>query len=1360
MKRPRSAPYGEDFGDDGDGDEKLSFKDWPRRSQDPDRSLSSSSHRRTSYSKVEGSRKVLSSYDRQLDDDWEPSRHLRRRYDHEPEAYDWRKGYDRYRDGRDGRDGGDRLMQVSSPRGSYGVDHRMHRSESFSGLRREFPKGFRSERDRSRREGSGSWSWWRSRSSKELSAEEVRKSPSIDSDTVGRRSHAASPDDHRGKVRSKDSSGMQARRAEAKTTKTHNLIRESGNSSEMEEGELEPEPEPEIAAEPSIGSKETAELESDNCKDRDPEFFSLPKGDLEKKGTFPGVKKSSFDDNVPVDVNEENCMDSDSQHTTPEGNYELKEIILDGNKLDVDGNSPNDMKAEKNLTEAILDSENMSNEVTDDRCDAVEDLHENDKSTEAIMDLGNTNNEVKNDHDDARIEHDESFKEEGKPKSADREKEVEGEFCGEKGNPIVKLDESGKEGEGEATIRNGDNEMEVKFCGEKSDAFKELEESRSEGKEVKNGNADNELEGEFSGKKHKVSEKNSSCSQFEGEKLKGNDLHQGVEVTEIPSDISPSQADILVENKVETQCNDAKVEVEQNYDMGNHRSLESEVEVQQEHEPCRDLEVVQEEKRDIDLETEPEGTIMSSDQDKEVACETKREAVTLALMRDTTKENYKDKGKGLAISFSPKVDSLEDDDAMKGPSGRGFELDFRLNTSQTEIVRSSGIVTWSVEHEKLKVEPLDLSLALPGGLSDNLLKHSKPKPEISSCARSIQSLPSSFRTNSDGLTTSISFASSQHLVHNPSCSLTQNSLDNYEHSVGSRPIFQPVDQVSTGAIWQAQTSNDSKRKGSIPHFQRVLLNGNSSQNSLHAMEGQRQSKSNDLIRQSSFSRQMSPTNSHGSRDTRSQQTKDKRLLTRERSSSSLCRTEQRDGEQLVLNGFGVTEKIVSKILAEPLHLSGRMLQEMTDHSVAYLRKTISEMLTNTDKSRQLHEYQEALKRRSDMTMDALMNCPRVLLEILVAIKTGSADFISRVNNLTSSDLVEIFLNLKCQNLSCRSLLPVEDCDCKICLEKPGFCSACTCLVCSKFDNALNTCSWVGCDLCLHWCHTDCGLRDSHIRNGCSASGEGTTEMQFHCVACGHPSEMFGFVKEVFKTCAKNWKAETLSKELQYVRRIFSTSNDVRGKRLYNLTDEMLLNLEKETNHCEVVSHILAFLSENVSYISSCPSVYMHKESSGNEAGQSSKKEWLPSFPSEKSSLLGNTGLVSSMDCDQMGRKAREIELQMGLEKKPVADELDSVIKFKLAEAKMYQERADDARREAENLKHIAMAKNSKIDEDYASRIEKIQVVEAEERRKRKLDELQVIERAHREYFSMKMRMESDIKDLLLKMETTRRNLNT
>lgn len=87
-----------------------------------------------------------------------------------------------------------------------------------------------------------------------------------------------------------------------------------------------------------------------------------------------------------------------------------------------------------------------------------------------------------------------------------------------------------------------------------------------------------------------------------------------------------------------------------------------------------------------------------------------------------------------------------------------------------------------------------------------------------------------------------------------------------------------------------------------------------------------------------------------------------------------------------------------------------------------------------------------------------------------------------------------------------------------------------------------------------------------------------TEMQFHCIACEHPSEMFGFVKEVFHNFAKDWSVETLCKELEYVKRIFSGSKDMRGRQLHEIADQMLPRLAIKSNLPEVLRHIMSFLS--------------------------------------------------------------------------------------------------------------------------------------------------------------------------------------
>lgn len=165
-----------------------------------------------------------------------------------------------------------------------------------------------------------------------------------------------------------------------------------------------------------------------------------------------------------------------------------------------------------------------------------------------------------------------------------------------------------------------------------------------------------------------------------------------------------------------------------------------------------------------------------------------------------------------------------------------------------------------------------------------------------------------------------------------------------------------------------------------------------------------------------------------------------------------------------------------------------------------------------------------------------------------------------------------------------------------------------------------------------------------------------------------------------------------------------------------------------------------------------------KESNGM-AGPSQDPTWLKSLYSEKGPQLERAAsMLPSFSYDRNDKRTLESDLQASIQKQPVFDELESMVKIKQAEAKMFQERAEDARREADGLRRIAIAKSEKIEEDYKSRIAKLRLSEGENMRKQKFEELNALERAHREYFNMKMRMEADIKDLLMKMEATKRNL--
>lgn len=165
------------------------------------------------------------------------------------------------------------------------------------------------------------------------------------------------------------------------------------------------------------------------------------------------------------------------------------------------------------------------------------------------------------------------------------------------------------------------------------------------------------------------------------------------------------------------------------------------------------------------------------------------------------------------------------------------------------------------------------------------------------------------------------------------------------------------------------------------------------------------------------------------------------------------------------------------------------------------------------------------------------------------------------------------------------------------------------------------------------------------------------------------------------------------------------------------------------------------------------------DGSNVKVGPSLDTKWLKSISAEKAPLIENAGgNLPSLDRERIGRQTEVKQLHAG--KKPAVDELDSIVQIKQAEAIMFQSRADDARKEAEALKLIAIAKNEKIEEEYANQIAKLRLVEAEEKRRQKIEELHALEKAHFEYFKMKMRMEADIKDLLLKVEATKRNFSS
>ncbi|OMO69758.1 hypothetical protein CCACVL1_19297 [Corchorus capsularis] len=417
---------------------------------------------------------------------------------------------------------------------------------------------------------------------------------------------------------------------------------------------------------------------------------------------------------------------------------------------------------------------------------------------------------------------------------------------------------------------------------------------------------------------------------------------------------------------------------------------------------------------------------------------------------------------------------------------------------------------------------------------------------------------------------------------------------------------------------------------------------------------------NGLERQLSFHKQndvRSPSQSVGSHEIGSTYSFDKKRAMREKHGGSLYRsTSQKEQEQLLIGGADFVETIISRIVSEPIHVMARKFHAMTGQSIACLKESIREVMLNADKHGQLRSSQEALRNRSDLILETLLKSHRAQLEILVALKTGLPEYLQVDNSISSSDLAEIFLNLR---------------------------------------------------------------------------------------------------------------------ELEYVKRIFSGSKDVRGKRLHEIASHMLVRLSKKSDLPEVYSQMMDFLSDSDNFKPDSDYSKPGKAAalSGKEqgkgingvAGPSQDTSWLKSVYSDKAPQLESSpSLLPSLHVDRTDRpdkRPMESDLQRSCEKQSFMPELESFITIKQEEAMMYQTRADDARKEAEGLKRIVMAKYEKIEEEYMSKVTRLRLVEAEEMRKQKLEEFEAVERAYKEYYSMKTRMEADIKDLLLKMEATRRNLS-
>jgi hypothetical protein len=159
------------------------------------------------------------------------------------------------------------------------------------------------------------------------------------------------------------------------------------------------------------------------------------------------------------------------------------------------------------------------------------------------------------------------------------------------------------------------------------------------------------------------------------------------------------------------------------------------------------------------------------------------------------------------------------------------------------------------------------------------------------------------------------------------------------------------------------------------------------------------------------------------------------------------------------------------------------MHRLPDEFLEELKNGLRGILEGNGGSQQREEFlmlQKLIQSRTDLTAKTLIRAHRIQLEILVVINSGIQAFLHPSISLSQTSLIEIFVYKRCRNIACQNQLPADDCTCEICTNRNGFCNLCMCVICNKFDFEVNTCRWIGCDLCSHWTHTDCAIRDGLI----------------------------------------------------------------------------------------------------------------------------------------------------------------------------------------------------------------------------------------------------------------------------------------
>lgn len=447
------------------------------------------------------------------------------------------------------------------------------------------------------------------------------------------------------------------------------------------------------------------------------------------------------------------------------------------------------------------------------------------------------------------------------------------------------------------------------------------------------------------------------------------------------------------------------------------------------------------------------------------------------------------------------------------------------------------------------------------------------------------------------------------------------------------------------------------------------------------------------------------------------------------------------------------------IAVEPIAVIVDWMRGKPDELSEDLKAELREILNGTGGVQHREEFarlQKCILSRSDLSPESLALSNRAQLEIFVAIKTGIQAFLLPDISLTQSALIEVFFCERCRNMACQNSLPGDGCKCEVCCMKNGFCNACMCTICSKFDFDVNTCRWVGCDVCSHWTHTDCAIRVGLIAMGTSSKGgDRSPEMLFECKACKHTSELLGWVKSAFLTCAGEWEKEALMKELDCVRRIFHGSKDSKGRQLFWKLEELLERLKGGLDARTACNDIQQFFAElEKGDVKACEGqdanlIEPHDACARIAEVVHEAVTKMEAVADEKVRALKRARLTLEACDKELEEKKLELQdLHVEREKRKLEIEaLEMKVKLKMAEAEMFQAHADDARQKAEILRRLVADKSLEAEEDHVRDL-KLRLDEVEAQRRSLLEQIQLQEHLQRQPDPSQMLMVSRIQDVL------------